>query len=210
MRKLLLLLVAIPLFAAPAAAAARAPEAFTAGGEVCLTQLPVPLGAAWTPTGALEVFLSGEVLTGEIDDSDDWEDLEDAEVMIIIDEETASFDFVTGTFSGSVTGRLFLTIGDDDGDDGDNTLSGTLSGTVSGSFSNPADLLGSIEESSAQVSWKLTGAAGVQARGTATAEFSVAPELEELECESVDGAPAFGGTVTLSGNFHEGHGTGRS
>ncbi len=179
MRKLLLVLGAILLGSLPLTAwASQETQSFTANGDLCLKALP-DLKVALTPKG-IRVNASGEMLTGFIVSSPDWTALEGAGITVTITKETSVFDLATFTFSGHLTGRMTITTAD-------GPLSGHLEGTVSGDFANPADILGSISASSAEVKWTIKGPDG-KARGEGTATLTVGPI-----------AGAFCGQVNLTG-----------
>ncbi len=154
----LLLLV---LLAVPAIALADSVQPFTALGDICLTGLPQITAGAPQPTG-VRIVARGEKLAGIISASSGWEDLEGAAVDITITREHSFFDFTTGTFSGKINGTLTVTTAND-------VLKGKLEGTVSGVFFDPADILGSIYGSTAQVNWRVSSKdAKASGQGNAT------------------------------------------
>lgn len=161
-------------------ASAHGATPFTASGGLCLVGLP-EVTVAPSPTGVL-VIASGESLEGTITTSQEWTDLEGAKVLVTIDREKSSFNFGTLTFSGRLTGRL--TIATDD-----SVLSGKLHGTVSGKFSDPANLLASIYESSSEVDWTV-GDTDTLAKGHASSTFTPDPT-----------SGAFCGTANLTGKL---------
>lgn len=161
--RVLLILLALVLFAVPVTAYAHTVTPFAASGSSCLSQLPTRVIGVPNPKGVL-VHASGEELLGSITTVQGWDDLAGATIAATITQETSVFDFTTLTFSGTIAGSLTVTTADA-------VFTGDMKGTVSGTFSDPNDLIGSISGSEAQVSWHIKGP-GMQASGEATATFA--------------------------------------
>ncbi|MFH1141005.1 MAG: hypothetical protein V1724_04930 [Chloroflexota bacterium] len=172
-------LVALVLLAVPAIALADSGQPFTASGNICLAGLPQIKGVAPQPTG-VRIVAVGEKLAGVIAGSSGWDDLEGASVDITITREESFFDFTTMTFSGRINGSLTVTTAD-------GVLKGKLEGTVSGVFLDPADILGSIIESTTQVDWRVASKDG-KAWGQGNATFAAA--LDGTFCGPLDLAGA--------------------
>lgn len=179
MRKLLaatataaLLLMALVL---PANAAV--PQPFSAAGSLCLSALPTGFQAIPTAAGLL-LRAQGEQIAGSLDTSS-WAGLPGATVLITIEQEVSFFDPATGTFGGEIHGQMAVA--------GSVNLSGTFRGSVSGTFGDLAGLPGSVDSSTALVSWSLRGD-GVSAVGTASASFA-------------DTEGGFCGPLALAGRF---------
>ncbi|MSQ22844.1 MAG: hypothetical protein EXR53_06040 [Dehalococcoidia bacterium] len=175
MVKILFGLLALVLLAVPAVVLADSVQPFTASGNICLTQLPTAILVAPQPTG-IRLTALGEKEAGLIDSSSGWDALSGAAVEITITRENSVFDFATKTFSGKINGSLTVTTADD-------VLKGKLEWTVSGVFFDPADILGSIYGSTAQVNWRV---AGKDAKASGQGNATLVAALDGTFCGPLD------------------------
>ena len=106
--------------------------------------------------------------------SPDWPAIQaglEPNLLIQVLRGEAIFDFKTNTFHSHIKGTLNIA-----------EFSGMYSGKVSGSYLSPADPLGTMMESSADLTWRIKGQ-GITATGSASADFTGQFD-DEYHCET--------------------------